>query len=166
MPIKRIDKNCTDRFYFVTPTVWNWYYLFDRHARWEILADSLHYCQQHKGLMIYSYVFMLNHIHMILQSPDVAGFLRDFKRYTTTQLRKNIETHEPNVMELFVDRKREYCIWKEDNQPKIIENEAFLLQKMQYIHNNPVMKGYVLQPEHWKWSSANPHSPIKVESIL
>lgn len=166
MPLKRIDTAYNEGFYFVTPTVWNWYYLFDRHERWEILADSLSYCQQNKGLLIYAYVFMLNHLHMIVQSPDVSGFLRDFKRYTTTQLRKNIETYEPNVMELFSDRNKGYCIWKEDNQPKLIENEAFFLQKLSYIHNNPVIKGYVMQPEHWKWSSANPYSPIKVENYL
>jgi REP element-mobilizing transposase RayT len=46
------------------------------------------------------------------------------------------------------------------NAPKSIENPAFYLQKLNYIHENPVRKGYISHTEHWLWSSANPASPI------
>lgn len=165
MPSNRISKDCNDGCYFVTPTIWNWYYIFDRHDRWQILADSLSYCQAKKGLKIFGYVFMLNHLHMIIKSPDIAGFLRDFKQFTSHKLKENIAKTEPKVLELFVDETKNYNFWKQDNQPKIIENEAFALQKLNYIHNNPVVKGYVTRPEHWKWSSANADSPIKLDAI-
>ncbi len=105
---------------------------------------------------------MLNHLHLIVRSPDMIGFLRDFKKYTTKELIKNIRQHEPNVLELFKNEAVVYSFWKEDNQTKILETEKFGLQKLNYIHNNPVVKGYVERPEYWKWSSANPNSPIKV----
>jgi putative transposase len=162
MPIARIHKPNNQCCYFITPTIKNWYYIFDRHNRWQILADSIIHFQTHKNLEVYSYVFMLNHLHLIVRSPDMIGFLRDFKKYTTKELIKNIRQHEPNVLELFKNEAVVYSFWKEDNQTKILETEKFGLQKLNYIHNNPVVKGYVERPEYWKWSSANPNSPIKV----
>jgi hypothetical protein len=38
----------------------NWYYIFDKHSRFQILTDSLKHCQKHKGVKIYAYVFMIN----------------------------------------------------------------------------------------------------------
>ncbi len=164
MPINRVHKPNNQCCYFITPTIKNWYYIFDRHNRWQILVDSIAYFQNHKGLEVYSYVFMLNHLHMIVKSPDMIGFLRDFKKFTTKQLTKNIEEFEPNILPLFKNEGGGYGFWKEDNQPKILESEKFLLQKINYIHNNPVAKGYVERPEFWKWSSANSNSPIGVKS--
>jgi putative transposase len=165
MPSSRINDELKNGCYFVTPTIWNWYYIFDRHDRWQILADSITYCQENKGLEVFAYVFMLNHAHMVIRSPDVSGFLRDFKRHTSTKLKENIEKTEPNVIDLFIDEDENYKFWKPDNKPKLIEEENFALQKINYIHNNPVVKGYVTSPEHWKWSSAHMTNPIKLTSI-
>ena len=165
MPSQRISTNLNAGTYFVTLTIERWYYLFDRHNRWQILADSLSYCQQHKGLKINGYVFMLNHIHLIVTSPDVAGFLRDFKRYTSVQFRNNLEVNEPNVLSLFINQNGQYQFWQPTNAPKKIENPAFYLQKLNYIHQNPVRKNYVSSPEHWLWSSANKVSPLVVKLL-
>ena len=124
------------------------------------MSDSLHYCQDNKGLELNGYVFMLNHIHLIVTSPDVAEFLRDFKRFTSAKFKVNLETTEPSVLKLFVDAQGSYRFWMETNAPKKIENSAFYLQKLNYIHEKPVRKGYVARPEHWLWSSANPASPL------
>jgi putative transposase len=160
MPSIKISKDLNDSLYFCTLTVKNWYYLFDRHHRWEILIDSLQYCQKHKGVKIYAYVFMLNHLHCIIQSPDVSGFLRDFKSFTSKKLKENILSTEPNILNLFQDKNGKYEFWKKTNMPKIIENEKYFLQKKAYIENNPVRKQYVKNPEDWIFSSANPDSPL------
>jgi len=130
-------------------TIEKWYYIFDRYDRWDILAESLKYCQKNKGLKIFAYVFMLNHIHMIIQSDNVAGFLRDFKTFTSKKFRDNLNKTEPKVLKLFIDKKTEkYSFWQKSNKPKIMETEKFFLQKMNYILNNPVKKGYVERPEY------------------
>jgi len=95
MPSKTVPKELNDKMYFVTLTVRHWYYIFDRYDRWEILQSSLEFCQKNKRLKIYAYVFMLNHIHLIIESLDVSGFLRDFKKYTATELMKNLQKYEP-----------------------------------------------------------------------
>ena len=97
---------------------------------------------------------------MIIKSPNSANFLRDFKKYTSKELVKNIKQYEPNILKLFKNDEGGYSFWKMDNQPKIIDTEKFFDQKRDYIHNNPVIKGYVENPKHWKWSSANPNSTI------
>ena len=71
-----------------------------------------------------------------------------------------------NVLTLFhLKSSGKYEVWARTNMPKMIENEAYLLQKMKYIHENPVRRQYVKKPEAWLWSSANPESDIVVESF-
>lgn len=93
MPSIRINKGLRDGVYFLTFTGKRWYYLFDRHNRWDILLDSLKYCQENKGLIIYNWVLMLNHIHLIAKSDDIIGFVRDFKTFTSKELKRNIIRH-------------------------------------------------------------------------
>jgi REP element-mobilizing transposase RayT len=166
MPSVRISKDLTSGVYYLTFTVRNWYYIFDRHNRFQILADSLKYCQRHKGLKIYAYVFMINHIHIISSSPDMIGFVRDFKKYTSKEIQNNIIATEPNVLNLFRLGNGTYEVWSKTNMPKMIENEGYLIQKINYIHENPVRRQYVKKPEDWVWSSANPDSDIVVESAV
>ncbi|MDD2839845.1 MAG: hypothetical protein PHY80_01815 [Rickettsiales bacterium] len=167
MPISQIHQENKHCQYFLTITVNKWYDIFDGFDRWTILADSIKYFQKNRGLKIYCYVFMLNHIHLIVQSEDMIGFIRDFKRHTTKELKENIAKHEPNILELFLNKETcEYHFWQETNSPKIIENEKFGLEKLKYILNNPVRKDYVEKPEYWKWSSANPNSEIKCDELF
>ncbi len=162
MPIAHIPQDAASAVYFVTPTVRHWYYIFDRHDRWQILADSLRFLQERRGLELFGFVFMLNHLHLIIRAPDTAACLRDFKRFTAQRIHETMRRHKPYLVPLFTDEKEQFRLWKPDNQPKIIENDRFFLQKLNYIHENPVRKGYVERPEYWKWSSANPNCPLKV----
>jgi putative transposase len=166
MPSRRVPAELNAGTYYLTLTVQRWYYLFDRYNRWQILADSIRYCQDNKGLELNGYVFMLNHIHLIATSPDMAGFLRDFKRFTSAKFKANLETTEPSVLKLFVDAQGSYQFWMETNTPKQIENPAFYRQKLNYIHENPLRKGYVTRPEYWHWSSANPASPLFIKFLV
>lgn len=166
MPSLRINKNNNSGFYFTTFTSYNWYYLFDRFNRWEIIAQSLQYCIDHKALELHGYIFMLNHLHLLFYSPDAVGFIRDFKKYTAKELKKSIETHEPHLIKLFLNKNGNYLFWQKTNMPLLIESEKVFFQKLDYIHNNPVRKQYVEKPEHWYWSSANPNHELKITSLF
>ncbi|MFA4873183.1 MAG: hypothetical protein WC659_04580 [Patescibacteria group bacterium] len=154
MPSVRIPRAGKDGVYFMTFTVKNWYYIFDRHHRFEILEDSFVYCQKQKQLRIYAFVFMLNHLHFIGSARDLIGVIRDMKTFLSKELQKNIIATEPSVLRIFA-AERGYQFWQSGNYPELVESEEFLRQKMQYIHNNPVRKGYVYAPEDWRWSSAS-----------
>ncbi len=49
---------------------------------------------------------------------------------------------------------RAYQFWQEGNHPEWIQNEEMMRQKVAYIHENPVKRGYVDLPEHWRYSNA------------
>ena len=87
-----------------------------------------------------------------IKPPQMDDLVEKFK--------ENLETTEPRVLQLFVDDKGRYQFWQNTNAPKKIENPHFYQQKLSYIHQNPLRKGYVAAPEHWLWSSANPASPL------
>lgn len=115
---------------------------------------------------MYAYVFMLNHIHLIASAPDMIAFVRDFKKFTSKEIQRNVIATESNVLKLFTAGNGRYEFWERTNMPKIIKSENYLFQKIRYIHENPVRKQYVKKPEDWKWSSANAESEIVVESVV
>jgi REP element-mobilizing transposase RayT len=142
VPSKKIDKDLNNAMYF-------------------ILSNSLRYCKNNKNLDIVAFVFMLNHIHLIVSSKDVTGFVRDFKRFTSKEIKNNINRTEQHVLKLFINKKGEYHLWQKTNMPLYIESDHFFQQKLEYIHNNPVVKNYVAEPEYWYWSSANEKCELK-----
>ena len=161
MPAVRITRALKDQIYFVTFTIKNLYYLFDRHNRFEILEDSFVYCQKNRNLRIYAFVFMLNHLHFIASAPDLGAVIRDMKTFLSKEFKKNILATEPSVLKIFKENGK-YNFWMNTNYPKLIESEDFFCQKLDYIHYNPVKKGYVHNPENWRWSSAS-KIPTKIE---
>ena len=165
MPSLRINKNLNDQIYFLTFTVKNWYYFFDRHNRWKILEQSLMYWKKYKNLKIFHYVFMLNHMHLLISSPDVDGFVRYFKGFTSQEFHKNIQKTEPTILRIFQDIKGKYQFWKKTNMPILIETDSVCQQKAEYIEYNPVKKNYVSKLEYWIYSSANPKSSIMIDYI-
>ncbi len=163
MPFKKINKDLKDQLYFITFSVKNWYHVFDRHHRFKILEDAFVYCQEHKGLKIYAFVFMINHLHFIGQASDLSAVVRDLKKYLSKEIQKNIIATEPSILALFKEPdKNEYHLWQETNYPELIETDYFLEQKLNYIHYNPVAKEYVHYPEDWRWSSAS-KIPTKIK---
>ncbi len=49
---------------------------------------------------------------------------------------------------------RKHQVWQHGSHPELIQNDAMMRQKLEYIHYNPVKRGYVDEPEHWRYSSA------------
>jgi len=166
MPSVRISKELSSGIYYLTFTVRNWYYIFDRHNRFQILADSLKYCQKNKGVKIYAYIFMINHLHLIASGNNMIGFIRDFKRHASKEMQNNIIATELGVLKLFDLGNGKYEFWSRTNMPKMIESEEYIIQKINYVHANPVRRQYVKKPEDWMWSSANPDSDIVIEPLV
>ncbi len=107
---------------------------------------------------------MLNHIHLIIQSDDASGFVRDFKKYTSKKLKDNIIKTEPGVLKLF-DNNGRFQFWENGNMPEIIETDEFYVQKAGYIELNPVKKSYVKNAEDWVYSSANQDELLKLARV-
>lgn len=83
-------KNTTTKnLYFVTTTVVNWVDIFSRPKYKHIIIESLAFCQKTKGLEIYAWVLMPNHLHFIIGAENleqVQTVLRDFKKFTSKKI--------------------------------------------------------------------------------
>ena len=78
-------KTDSNGLYFVSFSVVGWIDIFSRQKYRDIIIDNLSYCQKNKGLEIYAWVIMSNHIHLLVKSEkeDLSNILRDFKSYTS-----------------------------------------------------------------------------------
>ncbi len=162
--------------YFVTSATIAWTPLITNHTSLKIIIDSLKYCQKHKDLKIHGYVIMPNHFHLIINSDNatkIPSIMRDFKRHTSQELSDYFckNSHLANLfwIKKFFGKKVNY-LWQEGYHPKAILSLKMFKQKLSYIHNNPVRKGYVQKPEDWLHSSArnyilNDNSVIKIDWI-
>lgn len=81
--------------YFITCTVHQWVDVFTRKEYVDIVLNSLRYCQQNKGLLIYAYVIMSNHLHLIIGSnkENLSDIIRDFKKFTASKIVQAIENN-------------------------------------------------------------------------
>ena len=90
-----------DGAYYLTFQIVGWVDLFTRKEYRDVVIDSLKFCQKNKGLNLFAYVIMSNHIHLLAQSQngDLSGFIRDFKSYTSKQFLEIIQTAGVNGSE-------------------------------------------------------------------
>ncbi len=146
--------------HFVTFTVLHWIPVFTRIETVNILLDSLKFLNK-EGLKIISFVILENHAHLILQSDNLSKDIMRFKAHTAKQILQYLsENNIKQILEQLEFYKkahkndRQYQFWQEDCHPELIQNEAMMRQKIDYIHHNPVKRGYVAEAEHWRYSSA------------
>ncbi len=153
--------------YFVSFSTVYWVEIFTRAIYFEELAKSVDYCRANKGMELYAYCFMPSHVHFVFRSAkeDPAGLLRDFKKYTSKAIIKAIENNPTEsrkewLLTMFEKAGKEksnvekYQFWQHNNQPIELYSPAIIKQKIDYIHNNPVVCGFVTDPIEWKYSSA------------
>ena len=168
------NKISPDYVYFITLTIVDWLDIFTRPAYKHIIVDSLNYCIANKGLKVYCWCLMSNHMHMIASTTEgnnLSDVLRDFKKFTSKDLIRTLkeipESRRDWLLNLFWyagknDKKiKYYKVWQEGNDAKEIHSTDFLNQKMEYIHNNPVRAEIVVSPEDYLYSSAKDYSGEK-----
>jgi putative transposase len=168
-------KTFEGKIYYVTLTVVGWIDVFSRKEHVYEIFENLKYCQEKKGLQLYAYVVMTNHIHLICsrECGTVNELLRDFKSYTSKRLVKMIdfsmeESRQEWLMHMFRffgrgnSANEEFQFWQNGNHGIELNNPEILQQKIKYLHMNPVKAGFVEEPHHWIYSSAYPFSYLKV----
>ena len=146
--------------HFVTLTVLHWIPVFTRPKTVDILLDTLRFLGN-EGLKVYAYVVLENHCHCVLQSDALDKDIRRFKSWTARQLIQYLaDNNVRQILEQLAFYKkahkkdRAYQFWQEGVHPELIQNDEMMRQKIEYIHHNPVKRGYVDETEHWRYSSA------------
>ncbi|WP_185968903.1 transposase [Carboxylicivirga sp. M1479] len=92
--------------YFITLQIVNWADLFSRQVYRDIVINNLQYCIANKGLIVYAYVIMSNHIHLLVQSSNgqLSNTIRDFKSYTSKKFIQHIEQNNESRSEWLLGR--------------------------------------------------------------
>jgi putative transposase len=147
--------------HFLTCTVTGWTPVFTRPETVDIILDSWKYLQQNIGMDIFGYVILDNHLHFISAAADLSDAVKRFKSFTARKLidlleSRNIQNilRHLNFYKLHHKQDQDYQFWQEGSHPQMIENDEMMWQKLEYIHDNPVKRGYVDDPLHWRYSSA------------
>lgn len=159
--------------YFLSTAVIGWVDVFTRSIYADIVLDSLMHCIQTKGLQLHAYVIMSNHLHLIASSRpgfNLADTIRDFKKYTSKQILKAIQTENESRREWMLtifrmagtrnSHNTTFQFWQQDNHPIELNTNKLLEQKLDYIHQNPVKAGWVKEAEDYVYSSASAYQGL------
>ena len=143
--------------YFITATICGWKNLFNNKDYAQIVLNSLDWMQKNKRIKLYAFVIMPSHIHAIILplQATIGNSLQQFGSFTAhkilNQLRKD------NFAELInyfhsqnIQQEHNHRIWQ-DIQAKNIYSSEFLEQKLDYIHNNPLLAGLVGEADRSKY---------------
>ena len=147
--------------YFITCTVNQWVDVFTRKEYVDILLESLRYCQKQKGLEILSWVFMTNHIHLIVgtQKDNLSDIIRDFKKFTAskiiTAIAENTKESRKTWLLWLLKKDNEISFWQEGYHAEEITGLNFFNVKQDYIHFNPVRAGMIEKEEEYLYSFAD-----------
>ena len=154
--------------HFITFTVVGWVDVFSRELYKDILCKSLIFCMQKKGLKLHAWVFMTNHVHLIVSTSEgkkIGNFIRDMKKHTANEIIKaitknNQESRRAWMLNMFEytgrnnNNNEQYQFWQQDYHPICLDSHEKTRERLHYLHNNPVKSGIVWLPEDYKHSSA------------
>jgi REP element-mobilizing transposase RayT len=161
--------------YFLTLTVCGWIDLFTRKVYKDIVIDALKYAQSKNQLLLYAYVIMSNHIHMIAaanekQKKGLSDIIRDFKKFTHNTIMPVVESEIESRREWMLHQFTHYGkvnpknesrqIWTNNNHPEECYSRDFLNTKLLYTHENPVRAGIVRNAEDYVYSSASNYAGL------
>lgn len=162
------DQTC---LHFMTFATVQWVDVFTRADYCDIVVDSLNHCVNEKGLIIYGWCLMSNHIHLLVRSEtgDLSGTMRDFKKFTAKKIFKAIEENpqesRKNWMKWIFKKAGEensnneiIQLWQQTLHPIELWSVDVIQQKLDYIHQNPVKARIVSEAQYYYWSSAIDYS--------
>ena len=164
-----------EHFYFVTFTVVYWIDVFIREEYRNIFLESIRYCQQEKGLLVGAWCMMTSHIHLALGVKEgyaLEDVIRDLKSYTSRHIRKYMQNNPYESRKEWIlwmmkragkkkSNNKDFQFWQQHNHPIELSTNEVLQQRIDYIHNNPVVAGFVENATDWRYSSARDYEDQK-----
>ena len=151
--------NSTYHPQFVTATILEWKPVLIHDACKEIIIQSLKFLVHEKRVMLYGFVIMSNHIHLIWQAAaghHPSRVQHSFMKYTAQQMKFYLQDNHPEMLpNLLVNAAdRKYQIWERNPLSLELFTAKVGVQKLQYVHQNPVRAGICRNPVDYYYSSA------------
>ena len=133
---------------FFTATILEWKHLLADEKMKDIIINSLQFLVNDGRVIIYGFVIMPNHIHLIWQIQDKferAKVQQSFLKFTAQQMKFQLLKNDTATLEKYKVKAsdREYQFWERNPLSIDLWSRNVFLQKLQYMHSNPT------QP-HWK----------------
>ena len=146
--------------YFWTATINNWNHLLKEDKYKEVIIQSLRTLSE-RGLMdVFALVIMPNHIHLILRTNALNGketAQASFLKFTAHEFKKML-TDSPVELAKYgvVAHNKKYEFWQRDSLAIHLYSRHVMLQKLNYIHLNPLAPHWNLvnDPSKYHYSSA------------
>ncbi len=132
------------QFHFLTFSCYRRRPLLDTAAAKHTVEQILEETRAHQGLLIIAYVLMPEHVHLLTDEPEqgtVATFLQILKQRSTQILKPPADKQ----------------FWQRRYFDRNVRTHEETIEKIGYIHRNPVKRGLVTTPEDYAWSSARPY---------
>ena len=154
--------------HFMTDTIVAWLPVFVHPELTSIIFDSWKFLQREREIKILGFVVMENHLHWIAVGPQLSKRVGEFKSFTATSMIKQMKRmgYHTLLQELEYYKLRHkvdqsHQVWQEGSHPKIIETDSVMWQKLEYIHHNPLRRGYIDDPLHWRYSSVRCYAGLE-----
>ncbi len=163
--------------YFVTAKIEGGKHLFTDTNYAKVILQSLKFLRDRERIMLFAFVIMPNHVHCLfkpLKEWSANQICTDFEKFTAHQILKLLKVnHQNSLLDFFANQAkgfedRDHKIWQ-NVQAKNCYSEKFLNQKIKYIHNNPINKGWQLVKDRreYPYSSAIFYdSDYKIQPII
>lgn len=152
----------SNQAFFYTDTIYGFQHLLADDNLKLIVINSLKYLVDNKLVEVFGYVIMPNHIHLIwniLNNGEKESTSGSFAKFTAHQFQKYLRIHNPNLLQQYSSTKidRKFQFWKRDPLAIALSNDDILIQKLSYIHHNPIKEKWNLAmfPEEYRFSSAS-----------
>ena len=162
--------------YYLTFNVTDWTDIFVKPVFKQIIAESLNYFVAKKGLIVYGWCLMTNHLHLIAKASkdfSLKPLANDYKEFTSKIILADIdaesEVRRNWILKNFADRgnllrlTEKFQVWQANINPIYIDSENFdiLNEHLDYIHSHPVRERIVSKPEDYIYSSARDYAGLK-----
>lgn len=135
--LKRFHGNGDD--HFVTFSCYRCMPLLNNHAARETFETILEQTRQRHGFHVFGYIIMPEHVHLLISEPKLQKLEDTFRALKTQTSRK-----------LKGETKR---FWQVRYHDFNVLTHVKFIEKLRYLHRNPVAAGFVERPEDWPWSS-------------
>src|SRR5579864_1132667 len=152
-PVRYHSQHC---LHFITFSCYQRMNLLDSVAARDTFEQELERVRRWYGSFVTGYVVMPEHVHLLLSEPErgkLSLVIQMLKQITSRKLKA------PDQPRFWQVRYYDFPVW----------SEAKRIEKLRYIHRNPVTRGLAERPENWKWSSfahyaTGVEGPVEIES--
>src|SRR5579862_348860 len=135
--------------HFVTFTCYHRRQGFHSPAVYDLFVQVLEEMRCRFALCVYGYVVMPEHVHLLLSEPQ-RGLLAEAMHYLKLS---------------FAKRLGRGVFWQKRYYDRNVRDEREFVEKLRYLHRNPVKAGLCELPEDWPWSSFR-HYALREKGIV